>query len=74
MHIIHMREKVSEPSEELKLSGTAKKKILTAVDNAIWWLEGNEDAECHEYEDQLAKLEDICNPIIKKTTEMGYDS
>ncbi|KAL6200163.1 hypothetical protein ACLB2K_029945 [Fragaria x ananassa] len=70
----HMREKVSEPSQELKLSGMAKKKILTAVDNAIWWLEGNEDAECHEYEDQLAKLEDICNPIIKKTTEMGQDS
>ncbi|KAL6195619.1 hypothetical protein ACLB2K_031237 [Fragaria x ananassa] len=68
----HMREKVSEPSEELKLSGMAKKKqILTAVDNAIWWLEGNEDTECHEYENQLAKLEDICNPIIKKTTEMG---
>ncbi|KAM5583700.1 hypothetical protein ABKV19_003529 [Rosa sericea] len=61
-----MRNTVSEPSKESKLSGKAKKKILTAVENVIWWLEVNQDAECDEYEDKLEKLEDLCNPIIAK--------
>ncbi|GCC21572.1 hypothetical protein chiPu_0020046 [Chiloscyllium punctatum] len=57
-------------AEEEKISGRIseedKKKVIETCNQTISWLETHQDAEKQEYENQLKKLENICNPIIAK--------
>ena len=51
-----------------KLSDDEKTTIKDAVKESKDWLEANASSEKEEFEEQLKKLEEICNPIISKAT------
>lgn len=40
--------------------------IKTAVDEALEWLDDNQDAEEDDYVEKLKEVEDICGPIISE--------
>ncbi|KAM5572744.1 hypothetical protein ABKV19_012679 [Rosa sericea] len=56
-----------------KLKRADKKKYEDEVAKTSRWLDGNENrlAECKEYEDQMKKLENVCNRIIGKMHQNG---
>ncbi|GIL68671.1 hypothetical protein Vafri_21913 [Volvox africanus] len=47
-----------------KIDEDDKEKVLTAVKEALEWLDENSDAEPEDYKDKLKEVEDVCNPII----------
>lgn len=49
-----------------KLSDSDKTTIEEAVDEAVKWLEDNQNAETEEFKQQKKKLEDVVQPIISK--------
>nr|AFN08642.1 glucose-regulated protein 78 [Oxya chinensis] len=49
-----------------KLSDSDKTTIVEAVDEAVKWLEDNQNAETEEFKQQKKKLEDVVQPIISK--------
>ena len=57
-----------------KLPPDEKKKIETAVEDAINWLDANTMAEQDEFEDKLKELEATCNPIISGMYQGGAGS
>ena len=38
--------------------------VKTAVDEALEWLDDNQDAEEDEYKEKLKEVEDVCNPVV----------
>ena len=54
-----------------KLSEDEKTKILTAVDEAIEWLESNDDASTEELKEKKKEVEEVVNPIISKLYEQA---
>ncbi|GFR85138.1 78 kDa glucose-regulated protein [Elysia marginata] len=52
-----------------KLSDEDKEKITEAVDEAIKWLEGNQEAEVEEYKEKKTELEGVVQPIMTKLYE-----
>ena len=49
-----------------KLSEEEKQQILTAVDEAIEWLDANPDAEAEELQAKKKEVEEVVNPIISR--------
>ncbi|KAK9825136.1 hypothetical protein WJX81_002830 [Elliptochloris bilobata] len=47
-----------------KVDASDKEKVKSAVDEAIEWLDENQEAEEDEYKDKLKEVEDVCNPIV----------
>ncbi|XP_072887714.1 heat shock 70 kDa protein 1-like [Hemitrygon akajei] len=58
--------KSSLEEEKIKknVSEEDKRKVIEACNQAISWLEVNQEAEKEEFESQLKGLEKVCNPII----------
>ncbi|XP_062904108.1 heat shock 70 kDa protein 1-like isoform X1 [Mobula hypostoma] len=58
--------KSSLEEEKIKerVSEEDKRMVLEACNQAISWLEMNQEAEKEEFESQLRGLENVCNPII----------
>lgn len=54
-----------------KLSEDEKSKILSAVDEAIEWLDSNPDASTEEYKEKKKAVEEVANPIISKLYEQA---
>ena len=38
--------------------------VKTAVDEALEWMDDNQDAEEDEYKEKLKEVEDVCNPVV----------
>ncbi|XP_051899725.1 heat shock 70 kDa protein 1-like [Pristis pectinata] len=53
-----------EEKSKGKVSEEDKRKVVEACNQAISWLEANQEAEKEEFESQLRGLENVCNPII----------
>ncbi|XP_048472646.1 putative heat shock 70 kDa protein 7 [Rhincodon typus] len=70
-YAFNMKNSAEEEKISGKISEEDKKKVIETCNQAISWLETHQDAEKHEYEDQLNKLENICNPIIAKLYQGG---
>jgi heat shock protein 5 len=49
-----------------KLEEDDREKIKTAVDEALEWLDDNQDAEEDDYAEKLKEVEDVCSPIISE--------
>lgn len=47
-----------------QLEDDDKDKVKTAVDDALEWLDENQDAEEEDFTEKLKELEDTCSPII----------
>lgn len=48
-----------------KISDSDKDKITEVVDDALDWLESNQDADSEEYKDKQKEVEKVVNPIIQ---------
>ena len=54
-----------------KLSEEDSTTIMTAVEEAIEWLDSNQDADTEEYQEKKKDLEEKVNPIISKLYEQS---
>nr|CAA70695.1 heat shock protein 70 [Suberites domuncula] len=54
-----------------KLSEEEKTKIMTAVEEAIEWLDSNPEATSEEFKEKKAGVEEVANPIISKLYEQA---
>ena len=45
--------------------------VKTAVDEALEWLDDNQDAEEDEYKEKLKEVEDVCNPVVSSAYGKG---
>ncbi|CAK0784735.1 Luminal-binding protein 3 [Coccomyxa viridis] len=54
-----------------KLDEDDKEKVKTAVDEALEWLDDNQDAEEDEYKEKLKEVEDVCNPVVSSAYGKG---
>ncbi|ONK69889.1 uncharacterized protein A4U43_C05F27910 [Asparagus officinalis] len=48
-----------------------RERIEETVEEAIWWLEGNQLAEVEEFEHKQNELEEVCVPLIAKMCQGG---
>lgn len=66
-YIFSMKTQIEDP-EKLgkKISEDEKQTIKDALKEAEDWARGNTDSTKENYEEQLKKLEGVCNPIIQK--------
>jgi L1 cell adhesion molecule like protein len=53
-------------NDKVKMDEDDKKQIMDSVEEALKWLEDNQNAEKDEFKDQLDKLQKLSNPIIQK--------
>jgi len=62
-----------EDSDKLggSLDESDKQTVKEAVNEAIEWLDENQDAEKEDYEEKLKSLEDTCSPIVSKAYAAG---
>ena len=56
-----------------KLSSDDKDTIETAVNDAISWLEKNQDVDVEEFKMQKKQLEDVVQPIVGKLYQGAGD-
>ncbi|KAK9907432.1 hypothetical protein WJX75_003525 [Coccomyxa subellipsoidea] len=54
-----------------KLEEDDKEKVKAAVDEALEWLDDNQDAEEEEYKEKLKEVEDVCNPVVSAAYAAG---
>ena len=68
----NMKNTVSD-SDKLadKLDEDEKSAIEEAIKEALDWLDENQSAEKEDYDEQLKKLEEVCNPIVAKAYQGG---
>ena len=45
--------------------------VTTAVDEALEWLDDNQDAEEDDYREKQKDVEDICSPIVGAAYQAG---
>ena len=45
--------------------------VKSAVDDALEWLDDNQDAEEDDYREKLKEVEDICSPIVSAAYQAG---
>lgn len=45
--------------------------VKTAVDEALEWLDDNQDAEEDDYREKLKEVEDTCSPIVSSAYQAG---
>lgn len=48
----------------LQLASAAYVQVKSAVDEALEWMDDNQDAEEEEYKEKLKEVEDVCNPVV----------
>ena len=61
-----MKNTINDEKVADKLDSEDKQKLLDAVDEAIKWLDSNQEGTKEEYDSRQKDLEAICNPIIQK--------
>ena len=61
-----MKQTVEDDKVKAKISADEVKQIVSACDEAIKWLDANQNAEKDEFEHQKKELEKVCTPIITK--------
>ncbi|KAL0412719.1 UNVERIFIED_CONTAM: Luminal-binding protein 5 [Sesamum radiatum] len=54
-----------------KIEADDKEKMETALNDAMEWLDDNQNADRDELVEKMKELEDVCNPIVKKVYEQS---
>ncbi|KAI9336204.1 hsp71-like protein [Zopfochytrium polystomum] len=62
----NLRNTLNDESVSSKLDASDKNKLKSAVDDAISWLDGNQEAAKDEFEHRQKELEAIARPIMTK--------
>eukprot|EP00992_Anisonema_acinus_P002296 TRINITY_DN10611_c1_g1_i6.p1 TRINITY_DN10611_c1_g1~~TRINITY_DN10611_c1_g1_i6.p1 ORF type:complete len:671 (+),score=215.65 TRINITY_DN10611_c1_g1_i6:53-2014(+) len=66
-----MKNTVNDEKMAGKLDASDKERILNAIDEAVKWLENNQEGDKDEYESRQKDLEAVCSPIIQKLYSQG---
>ncbi|PWU86075.1 putative heat shock protein 70 (hsp70) [Trypanosoma cruzi] len=61
-----MKNTVNEPNVAGKIEEADKNTITSAVEEALQWLNNNQEASKEEYEHRQKELENLCTPIMTK--------
>ncbi|KAI8850441.1 70 kDa heat shock protein 3 [Chytridium lagenaria] len=67
----NLRNTVQDEKLASKLDGGDKSKLTSAIDEAIKWLDANQEAEKEEFEHKQKDLEGVANPIMMKLYGAG---
>ncbi|KAJ3075938.1 70-kilodalton heat shock protein [Podochytrium sp. JEL0797] len=62
----NLRNTLQDEKIASKLNKDDKKKLTAAIDEAIAWLDGNQEGAKDEYEHKQKELESVANPIMTK--------
>jgi len=65
-YIYGVKQAVGDDKVQDKLSNEDKKAVMDAADEALEWLEANEEASQEEYEEKQKELEKMAAPVITK--------
>jgi len=63
-YCFNMKQTVGD--EKVKMSEDDKRKVNSACEDALKWLDSNQGAEKDEFEHKLKEIEKICSPIVSK--------
>ncbi len=58
-------------SNDCLLTFACPSQVKTAVDDALEWLDDNQDAEEDDYREKLKEVEDTCSPIVSAAYQAG---
>merc|ERR1719450_277391 len=61
-----LKNTVSDPKVEEKLSAEDKETLTGAIDKTVAWIDENQTATKEEYESQQKELEGVANPVMMK--------
>merc|ERR1719510_2394698 len=61
-----MKSTIDDEKFKAKIEENERKMFSDKCDDAIRWLDGNQQAEKEEFDHKQKELEDIFNPIIKR--------
>ena len=61
-----MKNTIADPNVAGKLDEADKETITKACEEAVQWLQNNQEGSKDEYESRQKELEGICNPIMTK--------
>ncbi|KAJ3325934.1 70-kilodalton heat shock protein [Boothiomyces sp. JEL0866] len=67
----NLRNTIQDEKLASKLKGDDRKKLESAIDSAISWLDGNQEATKEEFEHHQKELEKVANPIMSKIYGAG---
>jgi len=70
-YCFNIKATLDEPSLKGKLDEADRKKIGSAVEETLSWLDGNQTAEVEEFRHKQKELETAVNPVIKKLYSQG---
>lgn len=70
-YCFNMKQTVEDEKIAGKLDAEDKKKIMSACDSALKWLDSNQTAEKEEFDHKLKEVEKTCSPIISKMYGSG---
>ena len=62
----NLRNSIQEKELAKRLPAADKKALEAAIDDALHWLEANQEASKEEYDDKQKELEAVSNPIMTK--------
>ncbi|KAJ9550051.1 hypothetical protein OSB04_022594 [Centaurea solstitialis] len=71
IYAYNVRNAITDDKIRSKVAVEDRKKVEDAVEEALRWLDSNEDAGVDEFEEKMKALEGICNPIIVRMYEDG---
>jgi len=66
-----MKNTINDEKVASKLEAGDKQTVKDAIDEALRWLENNQEAAKEEYEDHQKELEGKCSPIFTKMYQQG---
>jgi len=66
-----MKNTITDEKVADKIDASDKQAVLDAVNSAVQWLEGNQEASKEEYESRQKDLEGVCTPIMTKMYQAG---
>ncbi|KAG5474526.1 hypothetical protein LSCM1_03346 [Leishmania martiniquensis] len=61
-----MKNTINDTNMSGKLEESDKTALSKAIESALGWLNGNQEASKEEYEHKQKELEGVCNPIMTK--------
>jgi len=70
-YCFNIKATLDEPSLKGKLDEADRKKIGSAVEETLSWLDGNQTAEVDEFRHKQKELETVVNPVMQKLYSQG---
>eukprot|EP00746_Dinoflagellata_sp_MGD_P140566 gnl/MRDRNA2_/MRDRNA2_73808_c0_seq1.p1 gnl/MRDRNA2_/MRDRNA2_73808_c0~~gnl/MRDRNA2_/MRDRNA2_73808_c0_seq1.p1 ORF type:complete len:650 (+),score=57.65 gnl/MRDRNA2_/MRDRNA2_73808_c0_seq1:13-1962(+) len=70
-YVYSMKNTIKDDKGAATLAADDKKTIDVALEDAMSWLDKNQNAEKVVFEDKLKQLEHVCNPIVAKMYSTG---